>query len=166
MPEKLSSGFSFEDQTSDRLRFAPATFRHVLGAEELDSITDLLTESVAVDLSGLVVSAELLRKLGTAPDLKILNLSETEWGDEVFGLLATAVRLERLNLFATKITASASIPAGGFPALQQLFIGSTEASVSALQASLPACEVVGDLELPAPAPEIDTTERAESAPAI
>ncbi|GAB5558545.1 MAG: hypothetical protein SynsKO_01920 [Synoicihabitans sp.] len=160
LPEQLRLGFSFEDLESDRLHFSPATHRHLLTAEDLESVLPVLQASVEVDVSGLPVSEELIRGLAASAQVNDIDLSETEVGNEVFTLLANVPTLERLNLFRTQIDDTAEIPAGGFTNLRQLFVAKTTADVAALQAALPHVEVVGDLALPPPEPE-EQIEEAE-----
>ena len=153
LPEHMRLGFSFEDLESDRLHFSPATHRHMLTIEDLDSLLPLLKDSVEVDLSGLPVSEDLIRGIAASRQVSEIDFSETEVGNEVFGLLASMPELERLNIFGTQIDESAQIPAGGFANLKQLFVAKTKADLDALRTALPHVEVIGDLALPPPEPQ-------------
>jgi hypothetical protein len=153
LPEHMRLGFSFEDLESDRLHFSPATHRHLLTIDDLESLLSLLQDSVEVDFSGLPVSENLLRGIAASEQVSEIDFSETDVGNEVFELLAGMPALERLNIFGTRIDASAQIPAGGLANLKQLFVAQTNADVAALKTALPHVEIIGDLALPPP--EVD-----------
>ena len=153
LPEHLRLGFSFEDLESDRLHFSPATHRHLLTIEDLESVLPLLQASVEVDLSNLPISETLLAGLAASTHVIEIDLSETSVGNEVFEILANVPELARLNIFGTQIDGSAEILSGSFKKLSRLFVAKTKADVVALQAALAHVEVVGNLALPPPGPE-------------
>ena len=150
LPERLRLGFSFEDLESDRLHFSPATHRHLLTVEDLETVLPLLQASVEVDVSGMLTSEDLIRGIAASGQVSDIDLSETDVGNEVFELLAGMPELLRLNIFGTQIDESAEIPTDGFAVLKQLFVAKTAADVTALQSALPHVEVVGGLTLPPP----------------
>ncbi len=161
LPEHLRLGFFFENLGSDRLHFSPATHRHLLTVEDLESVLPLLQASVEVDVSGLPVSEELLGGLAGSSTLSELDLSETLMGNEVFDIFASAPAIERLNLFGTEIDAAAEIPTDSFANLQQLFVAKTEADLEALRAALPHVDMVGGLDLALPDPEEEEKPEAD-----
>tara|TARA_B110000483_G_scaffold163361_1_gene193544 strand:- start:2166 stop:3677 length:1512 start_codon:yes stop_codon:yes gene_type:complete len=150
LPEHQRLGFSFEDLESDRLHFSPATYRHLLTTEDLESLLPLLQASVKVDVSGLPVSESLLRVLAESSQLNELDLSETSVGNEVFAILGKTPGLQRLNLFGTAVDVNAEITPGSFANLRQLFVANTAADVAALDVALPHVDVIGDLGLAPP----------------
>lgn len=150
LPEQQRMGFSFMDATSDRMRFVPATHRHLLTSEDLHAMREILQACVDIDFARLPVDSETLRDLASAPGLVRLSLAETSLDAEALQILAGSNSLEQLIMFGTEVASVPDFEEGAFSNLQRLFVAGTEVDVVALQAALPGVEVVGDLVLPPP----------------
>ena len=154
LPEALAQGFSFEDQTSARLLFSPATHRHVLTSADLVTAREVLRACVDIDLSRLAIDGAVLAELRYASHLQPLNLAGCEVGDELFEHLGSLPELERLSLFGTQITELPTDLSEQLPRLRQLFVGGTEVDAVAVQAQFPTIKVIGDLGLPPRADDV------------
>ncbi len=162
LPEALASSFSFEDLTSDRLRFSPATHRHALTSDDLVQAREALQACVDIDLSRLAIDGAVLAELKQATHLQSLNLAGCEIGDELFDDLGPLPELQRLSLFATQITRVPANLGSQLPALEQLFVGGTGVDVASVRAQLPGVEVIGDLVLPPRADDVLFEEEEDS----
>jgi hypothetical protein len=156
LQRRFPGALSYESRTSAALHFTAVGFGRDFGDAELAELAALVTELVALDLSGTAITEASAAVLARFSRLRALRARYTELGDKTVEALAALPALELLVMTGTKVTPASVAAFTRMRALRSLRVAETGAQRASQAANLPVVPSAEDLFPPA---EIQTPER-------
>lgn len=143
--EEFENAIAYVIPGSTEIEFTAASLRDTMTDEHLAKLAPLAESITSLQLSTTAVTegavVEALKKM---PNLKKLNLSQTEFTDAGLDAVAQLKSLEWLNLYGTMMTDEGILKLGNLKSLKKIYLwnsGVTPAGKEALKALLPEAEI-------------------------
>jgi len=141
----FQNALKFVSPSSADLEFSARSLGGKLTDEDLGKLESVAAFLISLDLGTTsVTESRVLDLLGKMPNLRELNLSQTEVGDGLMSEVGKLEHLESLNLYGTQVSDAGLMKLKSLVNLKKLFLWQSRATPEGgglLQKELPALEI-------------------------